>query len=504
MRPEGRDGVSELKNIDIRTVAAVLGLACLTALVLLGLMSRLVYGDFDLAFSEQLPLTVSGDTGCLVALAALAACSRMRSVPSAVAGFGVAVMLAGFALASLLKVGLMGGPAALSLVVGDGAAAFFATGLAFCWWLVYQPMGANRAVRLVACALVAGVALFLVANAVPAEFGRAVVPVTLVVAMGLCFVPFLASFGEGSSGGLPAGCSGASDSSAGMEPSRMPLVVVVTLALAFFSVDFVLDLFPLSLYFEDVVYGSAPTPAAFCSALLLIFAGALYGMGRAGRVSLAFIYTTGFLLTALGYLLTPYRIQGGFPLGAAEAGRIIVFVFAVVVALRLVAPSEGTARSARVFVAFGVVMVSAMLLADVAVVALSLQDGFDYSDFMFRTLFSSCGIAVLVVLLIGPLPRMREYIEGASGKGGGVVSSDPRSSLQERCECFAIHFGLTARETDVLQLVAAGRDVPYIEGELVLAKSTVKTHIKHIYEKCGVSSRQNLLDLIQGFETLSL
>lgn len=487
-------------NVDTRMVAAVAGLACLMTLVLLGLMSRLVYGDFDLAFSEQLPLTVSGDAGCLLGLAVLAICSRVRSMPSAVVGFGVAAMLAGFALASLLKVGVMGGPAALSLVIGDGAAAFFATGLAFCWWHVYQPMGTDRAVRLMACALAIGVVLFLVANAVPAEFGRVAVPVVLAAAMGLCFVPFLSSFGEGAWGHPSTDSSGSSGSPAVLGFAPMPPVVVATLALAFFSVDFVLDLFPLSLYFEDVAYGSAPTPAAFCSALLLLFAGALYAMGRSGRVSLAFIYTTGFLLTALGYLLTPYRMQGGFPLGAAEAGRIIVFVFAVVVALRLVASSDGAGRSTRAFVAFGVIMVSAMLLADAAVVALSLQDDFDYSDFMFRTLFASCGIAVLVVLLIGPLPRLRERIERAQGNAGDAVSPDPRASLHERCDRFAAHFGLTARETDVLQLIAAGRDVPYIEGELVLAKSTVKTHIKHIYEKCGVSSRQDLLDLIQNFE----
>lgn len=499
MRPEGRDGVSSPENVDVRTVAAVAGLACLTTLVLLGLMSRLVYGDFDLAFSEQLPLTVSGDAGCLLGLAVLAICSRVRSMPSAVVGFGVAAMLAGFALASLLKAGVMGGPAALPLVVGDGAAAFFATGLAFCWWHVYQPMGEDRAVRLMACALAIGVVLFLVANAVPAEFGRAAVPVVLAAFMGLCFVPFLSSFGESAWERPSADSSGFSGSPAALDSARMPLVVVATLALAFFSADFVLDLFPLSLYFEDVVYGSAPTPAAFCSALLLLFAGALYAMGRSGRVSLAFIYTTGFLLTALGYLLTPYHMQGGFPLGAAEAGRIIVFVFAVVVALRLVESSGGVRRSTRVFVTFGIVMVSAMLLADVAVVALSLQDGFDYSDFMFRTLFSSCGIAVLVVLLIGPLPRLREHIERAQGSNGATILPDPHASLRERCDRFAAHFGLTARETDVLQLIAAGRDVPYIEGELVLAKSTVKTHIKHIYEKCGVSSRQDLLDLIQNF-----
>lgn len=485
------------KSVDIRTIAAVLGLACLTALVLLGLMSRLVYGDFNLAFSEQLPLTVSGDAGCFLGLILLGVFTRKRVMPSAVASFTLAAMLVGLAVASLLKSGVIGGPTALALIIGDAAVAAFATGVAFYWWLVYLPLGVDRAVRLLACALATGVGLFLLANAVPAELGRALVPIVLVLTMGLCFVPFLPSFGDGATAHETSEAIG--DPEVTERPLMLP-VVAVTLVLAFFSVDFVLDLFPLSLFYEGMAYGSAPLPAVFCCMLLLLFSGVLYLMGQRGRVSLVFIYTMGFLMTAFGYLLTPYRVQGGFPLGAAEAGRIIVFVFAMVVALRLVAAEGSTKHAERLFIAFGVVSISAMLLADIAVVALSLQEGFDYSDFVFRTLFSSCGIAVLVVLLIGPLPRMREQIEQKERVYQGATSPDPHASLKERCDHFAASFGLTARENDVLQLIAAGRDVPYIERELVLAKSTVKTHIKHIYEKCGVSSRQDLLDLIQSFK----
>lgn len=147
-----------------------------------------------------------------------------------------------------------------------------------------------------------------------------------------------------------------------------------------------------------------------------------------------------------------------------------------------------------------------MLAADAAVVLMQMQDGFDYGDFTFRTLFASCGIAVLVVLLIGPLPRVRELLARRAQVNGPGVSAesfapvDARALRQQQVEAFADAHDLTTRETEVLQLIAAGRDVPYIEQELVLAKSTVKTHIKHIYEKCAVSSRQALLDKLEGFE----
>lgn len=49
--------------------------------------------------------------------------------------------------------------------------------------------------------------------------------------------------------------------------------------------------------------------------------------------------------------------------------------------------------------------------------------------------------------------------------------------------------GLTAREVDVLQLVARGLSSKDIARELVISPKTARNHIEHIYVKIGVSSR---------------
>jgi DNA-binding NarL/FixJ family response regulator len=49
--------------------------------------------------------------------------------------------------------------------------------------------------------------------------------------------------------------------------------------------------------------------------------------------------------------------------------------------------------------------------------------------------------------------------------------------------------GLTARELQVLRLVAAGNTNHAIASELVLAEKTVDRHVSNIYTKLGVSSR---------------
>jgi two-component system nitrate/nitrite response regulator NarL len=48
---------------------------------------------------------------------------------------------------------------------------------------------------------------------------------------------------------------------------------------------------------------------------------------------------------------------------------------------------------------------------------------------------------------------------------------------------------LSAREREVLVMIASGKTIPAIAGELYLAPSTVKTHVQRLYEKLGVNDR---------------
>jgi HD-GYP domain-containing protein (c-di-GMP phosphodiesterase class II) len=49
--------------------------------------------------------------------------------------------------------------------------------------------------------------------------------------------------------------------------------------------------------------------------------------------------------------------------------------------------------------------------------------------------------------------------------------------------------GLTEREVEVLRLLVAGRSLREISGALFVSPSTAHTHVAHIYEKAGVSTR---------------
>lgn len=48
---------------------------------------------------------------------------------------------------------------------------------------------------------------------------------------------------------------------------------------------------------------------------------------------------------------------------------------------------------------------------------------------------------------------------------------------------------LTSRETEVLKSLAQGKTYDYIAKDLYITKDTVKTHIRHIYEKLHVTNK---------------
>ena len=49
--------------------------------------------------------------------------------------------------------------------------------------------------------------------------------------------------------------------------------------------------------------------------------------------------------------------------------------------------------------------------------------------------------------------------------------------------------GLSAREMEVMSLIAGGHTNPEIAARLFLAEKTVKNHVRRIYSKLGVHNR---------------
>lgn len=70
--------------------------------------------------------------------------------------------------------------------------------------------------------------------------------------------------------------------------------------------------------------------------------------------------------------------------------------------------------------------------------------------------------------------------------------------IEARCKVLGEAGGLTAREIEVMELLCQGRSKAYIAESLFISENTVRSHGKHIYQKLGIHSKQELIDLAVG------
>lgn len=102
-------------------------------------------------------------------------------------------------------------------------------------------------------------------------------------------------------------------------------------------------------------------------------------------------------------------------------------------------------------------------------------------------------VAAYVLVVFVATPTRPEAAARDRGDGAAAGMYD---AIEAKGRSIAREHGLTARETEVMLLLAQGRSLPYIQEELVLAGGTVKTHVGHIYKKLDVHSKQELINLL--------
>lgn len=95
-------------------------------------------------------------------------------------------------------------------------------------------------------------------------------------------------------------------------------------------------------------------------------------------------------------------------------------------------------------------------------------------------------LTVLVVIGVFLFPQNR-----SEKTNGDKISNE----LQMRSQNMSEKYGLSPRETEILGYLLEGRSHPYIRDALYISISTVNTHVRHIYEKTSVNTKQGLIDL---------
>lgn len=89
--------------------------------------------------------------------------------------------------------------------------------------------------------------------------------------------------------------------------------------------------------------------------------------------------------------------------------------------------------------------------------------------------------------------RRESIVDGvlAVSRGQEVLPSELVGGLMDQVRLRSPAEGpvLTAREREILKLIADGKSLPQIAEELVVGVTTVKTHVAHLYNKLGVNDR---------------
>lgn len=98
-------------------------------------------------------------------------------------------------------------------------------------------------------------------------------------------------------------------------------------------------------------------------------------------------------------------------------------------------------------------------------------------------------ICVLAALLI-PLVRQEYNIVALT------ATPPSKDEIGEICAEVAEEFGLSAREREILLLIARGYTTNSMASKLVISPYTVNTHIRHIYDKMQIHKRSELLNYL--------
>ena len=216
------------------------------------------------------------------------------------------------------------------------------------------------------------------------------------------------------------------------------------------------------------------------------------------RVTLMRLYQILFPLTATAFLLLPL-LEGTFH----QVVRSLVFLVFSVTSSLMVVSCARTARNQSlapvlVYGLFAGVVYACSLAGSVVGLYVGAGRGVGLAELSVVALVA---VYALSVAMVAPHGRKARRGKAASGEELSPSSVDVSGdTVSAGCAVAVERYGLSRREAEVLDLLARGRDVPYVAEELVISKNTVRTHTKSIFAKTGVHSRQELIDLVESIE----
>ena len=247
------------------------------------------------------------------------------------------------------------------------------------------------------------------------------------------------------------------------------------------------------------VFGPHSAPGAVLVAVL-VFVGVSF---QGGRFDFSLIYRFALPLIVAALFLVPVfggtqNYAAGFCMAAAyTAQSILIMLICANICYRY-----GVSAIWLFGIERGVRQIF-MWLGRVTAAGVGALESFGIGGEVAVSALAVVAVALATAVLLSERDLSSRW--GANFLSGGTDSAAMirKQELVDRCDEIARTYKLSAREEEVLLLLAQRKTVGIIERELLIANGTAKAHVRHIYQKLDIHTRQELFDLLglDGRET---
>jgi DNA-binding CsgD family transcriptional regulator len=116
----------------------------------------------------------------------------------------------------------------------------------------------------------------------------------------------------------------------------------------------------------------------------------------------------------------------------------------------------------------------------------------DHYGFSFEVVSAAALVLLIVIMAFAlrdnSIATAWEYLP---------IPQASRKLYAASCEAIQERYALTPRESEIMKLVARGRNGTFVQEKLFISKSTYQTHMRNLYKKLDIHSDQELIDLVE-------
>ncbi len=239
------------------------------------------------------------------------------------------------------------------------------------------------------------------------------------------------------------------------------------------------------------------------SALLLYWFGFPGKKGTVRHVNTLNLYVMVFPLIATASVLVPTLGNSAAVVSASLLFALFVAMSELAVATSVDLAKESSCPSSLMFALCSFCVYFAMAMATF------LACVFYHLRALDTTTVTICALVVLYVLaMVYAVAQRRQRNKAIEEAGAATKPADMMANrsvstilaeeLMKRAGLLAERHGLTDRETEVLQRLVAGNTTRGIAAKLFVSENTVRTHLKSLYRKLDVHSKQEIINMVDA------